>query len=80
MSLACAELELAAATTPIGKVVQLPSDLPTILSEGKTEWCEERSKTLGLVDRTGKNEVAKSLATIDMKIWALVSMPLRFIS
>ena len=65
---------MADAATPIGKVVLLPSDLPTILSEGKSEWCEERSKTLGLVDRTGKDEVAKSLPTIESQTAVVASL------
>ena len=68
-------LGLADAATPLGKVVLLSSGLPTILrSEGKTEWCEERSKTLRLVDRTGKDEVAKSLATIESQTAVVASL------
>eukprot|EP00418_Pyrodinium_bahamense_P094434 CAMPEP_0179041334 /NCGR_PEP_ID=MMETSP0796-20121207/16103_1 /TAXON_ID=73915 /ORGANISM="Pyrodinium bahamense, Strain pbaha01" /LENGTH=201 /DNA_ID=CAMNT_0020737695 /DNA_START=52 /DNA_END=654 /DNA_ORIENTATION=+ len=61
--------------TPIGKVLQLLSDLQTkIIGEGEeatktytafSEWCEERSKNLGYEIKTGKSEVAGLKATIE---------------
>eukprot|EP00428_Durinskia_dybowskii_P013305 CAMPEP_0170220870 /NCGR_PEP_ID=MMETSP0116_2-20130129/10123_1 /TAXON_ID=400756 /ORGANISM="Durinskia baltica, Strain CSIRO CS-38" /LENGTH=705 /DNA_ID=CAMNT_0010471549 /DNA_START=77 /DNA_END=2192 /DNA_ORIENTATION=+ len=60
---------------PIGKVLQLMSDLQAkILKEGEgaqkvyaefAEWCEERSKELSFEIKTGKSEISELKATID---------------
>mmetsp|Transcript_12946 Transcript_12946/g.27102 ORF Transcript_12946/g.27102 Transcript_12946/m.27102 type:complete len:693 (+) Transcript_12946:77-2155(+) len=63
------------AQSPIGKVLQLISDLQTkIVKEGDeaqktysefTEWCEERSRNAGFEIKTGKTEVADLKASIE---------------
>jgi len=75
MALAAFPLALAGEVTPVGKVLQLLSDLQSkIVSEGEaaqkeysefTEWCEERSKNVGFEIKTGKAEVAELQATIE---------------
>jgi len=60
---------------PIGKVVQLLSDLEgKIIGEGEkaqkiyeefSEWCEDRNRQLGFEIKTGKAEVAELTATIE---------------
>merc|ERR1719436_901536 len=60
--------------TPIGKVLQMLSDLQAkIIGEGESahkvytefaEWCEDRSKDLHFEIETGKSEVASLKATI----------------
>merc|ERR1719436_179238 len=69
LSVACA-----GEVTPIGKVLQLLSDLQSkIIGEGENahkvfsefaEWCEDRSKDLHFAIDTGKSEVASLKATI----------------
>jgi len=64
-----------ATVTPIGKVLQLLSDMETkIMGEGTeaqkaygkaTEWCEERSKNLGFEIKTAKAEIDALKATIE---------------
>merc|ERR1719226_376749 len=73
---AAAALSGASAETasPIGKVLQLISDLQSkVIGEGEksqkvyeefSEWCEERSKNLAYDIKTGKTEVADLKATI----------------
>jgi predicted nucleic acid-binding Zn-ribbon protein len=61
-------------TNPIGKVVQLLSDLEAkIIREGEgaqkiyaeySEWCEDRSRNVGFEIETGKREVADLKASI----------------
>merc|ERR1719327_1682707 len=60
--------------SPIGKVLQLISDLQSkIIGEGEksqkvyeefSEWCEERSKNLAFDIKTGETESAELKATI----------------
>mmetsp|Transcript_17505 Transcript_17505/g.46642 ORF Transcript_17505/g.46642 Transcript_17505/m.46642 type:complete len:687 (-) Transcript_17505:118-2178(-) len=64
----------AAQDSPVGKAVQLLSDLQAkIIKEGEgaqkvyaefTEWCEERSKNVGFEISTGKSQVAELQAAI----------------
>jgi hypothetical protein len=68
------ESGVASATNPVNKVVQMLSDLQAkVISEGKaaqkvyeeySEWCEERSRTLGFEIKTGGEEAASLKATI----------------
>jgi chromosome segregation ATPase len=61
--------------SPIGKVIQMISDLETkIIKEGEetqkvyeefSEWCEERSKEVMFEIKTGKGEVESLKATIE---------------
>jgi len=63
------------AVTPVGKVMQLLSDMQTkIVGEGEeaqkvygkaSEWCEERSKNLGFEIKTAKAQIDSLKATID---------------
>eukprot|EP00429_Kryptoperidinium_foliaceum_P070988 CAMPEP_0176056052 /NCGR_PEP_ID=MMETSP0120_2-20121206/27910_1 /TAXON_ID=160619 /ORGANISM="Kryptoperidinium foliaceum, Strain CCMP 1326" /LENGTH=126 /DNA_ID=CAMNT_0017389553 /DNA_START=52 /DNA_END=429 /DNA_ORIENTATION=- len=72
---------------PIGKVLQLMSDLQAkILKEGEgaqkvysefAEWCEEQSKQLGFEIKTGKSEVADLKATIDQETATIGSLTTR---
>jgi hypothetical protein len=64
-------------TNPIGKVIQMISDLQAkVIGEGEqsqkiyaefSEWCEDRSKEVGFEIKTGKAEVADLTATIDQQ-------------
>jgi hypothetical protein len=66
-----------ATTNPIGKVIQMISDLEgKVIGEGEqshkiyaefAEWCEDRSKEVGFEIKTGKAEVAELTATIDQE-------------
>merc|ERR1719411_2490606 len=66
---------LGSEVTPIGKVVQLLSDLEgKIIGEGEAahkvyaefaEWCEDRSKTLQFEIKTGNSDAASLKATIE---------------
>jgi hypothetical protein len=66
-----------ATTNPIGKVVQMISDLEAkVIGEGEqahkiysefSEWCEDRSKEVGFEIKTGKAQVADLTATIDQQ-------------
>jgi len=68
------ECSSASATNPVNKVVQMLSDLEAkIINEGMSaqkvyeefsEWCEERSRTLGHEIQTGNDEVASLKAAI----------------
>jgi len=72
--LAVASPASAAEVSPIGKIVQLISDLQAkVTAEGEAaqkvysefaEWCEDRSKDLGHEIKTGKAEVETLTATI----------------
>lgn len=65
----------ASGASPVGKVIQLLSDLQTkIIGEGEasqkayveySEWCEERSKNLEFDIKTAKSESASLKATIE---------------
>merc|ERR1719401_2325714 len=65
----------AAEVNPIGKVIQLISDLQgKVIKEGEkaqkvyeefSEWCEERSKDLSFEIKTGKATVAELTAVIE---------------
>ena len=79
-----AALGLVNARTLVGKVVQLPSHLLSkVTSSGNTaqkeyeehsEWCKELPKTPGLAERTGMDEVAKVITTIDSQSAAVLSL------
>jgi len=66
-----------AEASPVGKVIQLLSDLSSkIIAEGEkaqkvyaeySEWCEERNKNLGFEIKTGSSEVAALKATIEQE-------------
>merc|ERR1719245_1958826 len=70
--------------SPIGKVLQLISDLQAkILGEGQksqtvyeefSEWCEERSKTLAFDIKTGESEIADLKATISEEAAIIASL------
>jgi hypothetical protein len=70
--------------SPIGKVLQLISDLQTkIIGEGEksqkvyeefSEWCEERSKNLAFDIKTGDSEVATLKATISEEAAMIASL------
>jgi hypothetical protein len=74
----------AEATSPIGKVIQLLSDLQAkVIGEGEqaqktyaefSEWCEERSKNVGYEIKTGKSEVAALKATIEQETALIASL------
>merc|ERR1719409_797327 len=72
------------ATNPVQKVIQMLSDLQAkIIKEGAkaskiydefAEWCEDRSKDLGLAIKTGKGEVAALKATIEQEATKIGSL------
>jgi len=72
---------------PIGKVLQLMSDLQAkILKEGEgaqkvysefAEWCEEQSKQLSFEIKTGKADVADLKAAIDQETATIGSLETR---
>jgi len=68
------ECSTASATSPVSKVVQMLSELEAkVIKEGTaaqkvyeefTEWCEERSRTLGHEIQTGNDEAASLKAAV----------------
>jgi chromosome segregation ATPase len=74
LALAIARSVAADEVSPVGKVLQLLSDLQTkVIGEGEksqkvyeefSEWCEERSKNLAFDIKTGEMESAELKATI----------------
>jgi len=85
-TVAATAVTLAGATndSPIGKVVQMLSDLQAkIIKEGQesqklyeefSEWCEDRAANLGHDIKTGQGEVASLKATIDKETSTIDSL------
>jgi len=85
-TVAATAVTLAGATSdsPVGKVVQMLSDLQAkIIKEGKesqklyeefSEWCEDRAANLGHEIKTGQGEVASLKATIDKETSTIGSL------
>jgi len=75
IAVACLARASANDASPIGKVIQMISDLETkVIGEGEashktyaefSEWCEERSKEVMFEIKTGKGEIESLKATIE---------------
>jgi len=83
----CAAAARADQMNPIGKVLQMMSDLQAkVLKEGEgaqqiyaefAEWCEEQSKELNFQIKTGKSEVRDLKATIEQATAKIGSLETR---
>jgi C4-type Zn-finger protein len=84
LALACTVPAQAGEASPVGKVLEMISDLQSkVIGEGEaaqkvyeefSEWCEERSKTLSFEIKTGKGEVADLKAAIAFEASTIASL------